>query len=134
MGDLIKLALLLAEFASGQRGRQATGHAARIAVTAVAGACCGVAAIACALVALWLYVLPQVGPTGAPLVVAGVLLGMCLALFALVQYRFRPRPPPAAGVAPSVLIAEATRLLNENKGTVLLAALLAGLVAGSRGK
>ena len=100
----------------------------------VAGASCGFAAIACALVALWLYVLPQVGPTGAPLVVAGSFSACASSCSLSCSYGLRPRPPPAAGVAPSVLIAEATRLINENKGTVLLAALLAGLVAGSRGK
>ena len=133
-GDLIKLALLFAERSGGQDGRQAATHVAHIAVATMACVCCGVAAMACALVALWLYVLPQVGPTGAPLVVAGVLLAMCLALLALVRYGMKPRPPPATSAAPSVLIAEATRLVNENKAAALLAALLAGLVAGRRDK
>ena len=134
MGDLIKLALLIAEGASGRKGEQATAKVASIAVTTVAAACCGCAAIACALAALWLYVLPLVGPTGAPLVVAGVLLVMCLALTVVLRHELRPRPPPPPGIAPSVLLAEATRLLNENKAAVLMAALLAGLVAGRRDK
>ena len=133
-GDLIKLALLFAERTGGRDGQQAAAHVARVAVATASCVCCGVAAMACALVALWLYVLPQVGPTGAPLVVAGVLLAMCLALVALLRYGLKPRPAPASGVAPSVLIAETARLVNENKAAALLAALLAGLVAGRRDK
>ena len=134
MGNLITLALLVAEGVSGRKGRQTATHVARIAVFTLAAACCGFSAFACALVALWLYVVPQVGPAGAPLVVAGVLLVMCLVLLAVVQFGLKPRPPPASGFAASELITEATRLLNEHKGTVLLAALLAGLVAGRREK
>lgn len=134
MGDVIKLALLIAEAAGRRNGRQATAHAASIAATTMAAICCGFAAMTCALVALWLYVLPKVGPTGAPLVVGGVLVVMCLVLVALVRYELRPRPSPPAGVTSTVLIAEATRLLKENKGPVLLAALVAGLVAGTREK
>ena len=130
-GDLIKLALLLAERTG---GREAAAHVTTIAVATLACVCSGIAAVACALVALWLYVLPQVGPTGAPLVVAGVLFAVCLALLAFVRYGLKPRPPPDLGVAPSVLIAETTRLINENKAVALLAALLAGLVAGRRDK
>lgn len=134
MGDLIELALLIAERAGGRTGRQATANVAGIAVTTVAAACCGFAAIACALAALWLFLLPQLGPTGAPLVIAGVLVVMCGALLAVLRHEMKPGPPPPAGIAPSVLLAEATRLLNENKAAVLMAALLAGLVAGRRDK
>lgn len=134
MGDLIKLALLIAEGVSGRRGGQTTAEVARLAATTVAAACCGVAALTCGLVALWLYMLPLVGPTGAPLVVGGVLLVLCLVLLAVVRYGVRPRPPPPAAITPTALLAEATRVLNENKGTLLTAALLAGLVAGRRDK
>jgi len=40
------------------------------------------------------------------------------------------RPAPDAAI-PALLIADASRLLEENKGAALLAALLAGATAGS---
>ena len=134
MGDLIKFALLFAERVDDRKGRQTIAQVALLAAATLAGASFGFAAIACALVALWLGILPQVGPVGAPLVVAGVLLFMCVVLFAVVRYELKPRPQPAAPSVPAVLIADATRLINENKGSVLLAALLAGLAVGGRNK
>ncbi len=132
--ELIRLALLFAGGGSAGKGRQAANHVAHVAVATLAAVCCGVAALACALAALWLYLLPRLDPTGATLVVAGVLCSLCLALLAFVRYGLRPDPPANQGIAPALLIAETTRLINENKAAVLLAALLAGLVAGRRDK
>jgi hypothetical protein len=95
------------------------------------------AAVGCAVTALWLFVLPEVGPIGAPLIAAAALLLLCLSLLAIARsvLRQRPAPPPATavrGVAlPALLIAEASRLMEENKGAALLAALLAGATAES---
>ena len=95
----------------------------------VAAATCAVAAVACGLVAVWIFTLPHVGAAGAPAIVAGVLLAMCLALLALRRFGLK-RPVPPAGASTSVLFAEATRLLQDHKGAVLTAALVAGLIAG----
>jgi hypothetical protein len=92
---------------------------------------CAIAALACVLVALWIYVLPRVGAVGAPLVIAGALVLVGLAVLALLRYApTRHPPPPAASVAPSLLLAEATHLLKTHKTAVLAGVLLAGLLAG----
>ncbi len=129
--DLIKLVVLAAEAASGRQGRHETAHVAAMAVVAVAAAGCAVAAIACTLAALWIYAWPRVGAAGAALIVAGVLLAMSLGLLLVLRFGLAPRPPPPPHTdAASMLFAESVRLLKENKAPVLLAALLAGLLAG----
>jgi hypothetical protein len=97
----------------------------------------GAASVGCAVAALWVLVLPEVGPVGAPLVAAGALLLLCLPLLVIARsvLRRRPPPPPAPALpdaaVPALLIAEASRLMEENKGAALLAALLAGATAGN---
>lgn len=94
------------------------------------------ASVGCGVAALWIFVLPAVGPVGAPLIAAGALLLLCVALVVTIRGILRRRPAPISAAAvpdaaiPALLIAEASRLLDENKGAALLAALLAGAVAG----
>jgi hypothetical protein len=96
---------------------------------------CAIAAVACGLAALWIYAVPRVGVVGAPLVVAGVLLVLGVAALLVMRYALKPRQaPPPASVAPTVLLTETTRLLKQHKGAVLIAAVLAGVVAGMTGK
>jgi hypothetical protein len=95
------------------------------------------ASVGCAVTALWIFVLPEVGPVGAPLIAAAALLLLCLPLLAMARSVLQRRSPPIPATAvpgaamPVLLIAEASRLLEENKGAALLAALLAGATAGS---
>jgi hypothetical protein len=135
MSDLIKLALVLTEGAAVRHGRQAIARVACVAAVTIAAASCAIAAVACVLTALWIYVLPHVGATGAPLVVAGVLLAMCLVTLVLMRNALKPRRTLSpASVTPKLLLAEATRLLKEHEGPVLMTALLAGLIAGGSEK
>jgi hypothetical protein len=136
MRDLIRLALALAEQAAVRHCRQAAARVAWVAAVALVAGGCGIAAIACGLAALWIYAVPRVGPVGAPLVVAGTLLVLGLVVLVVMRYAMKPRRPPPSpvGVAPEVLLAETTRILKEHKGAVLIAAVLAGLVAGMNGK
>ena len=68
---------------------------------------------------------------GAPLLVAGVLLALALATLAATRQALkRPPPPPPADLAPALLLAEASRQVRAHKGSTLLVAALAGLVAG----
>jgi hypothetical protein len=109
----------------------------------VGAACVGLAtafataAVGCLVTALWIFVLPEVGRVGAPLIAAAALLLLCLALLVVARSILRQRPalPPATAVSgvalPALLIAEASRLIEENKGAALLAALLAGATAES---
>jgi hypothetical protein len=128
MDDLIKLALALAKAGA---TRPAARCVACAAIGSVAAGGCAIAALACALTALWIYALPYAGTVGAPLVVAGVLVVLCLCTLLLVRHWLAPRraPPPAAA-APALLLADATRLMRDHKAPVLLTALLAGLIAG----
>src|ERR1700731_1797748 len=80
------------------------------------------ASVGCAVTALWVFVLPEVGPVGAPLIAAAALLLLCLLLLAIARNALRRRSPPLPAAAvpdaaiPALLIAEASRLLEENKG------------------
>jgi hypothetical protein len=136
MGSLMKLAT----WALIESGRAGSARAATIRMTAAA-LCAGLAAVlvlaafGCAATALWILVLPALGPVGAPLVVAASLSIVTLILATagwLIVRRSRPRPDVVA--APEFLLSEATRLFSEHKGAVLLAALVAGMAVanGSR--
>ena len=63
MTDLLRLLTLLAEK---RAPRQKPGFFARIGFSAIAGFFL-LWALFCALIALWIYVIPFVGPAGAPL-------------------------------------------------------------------
>lgn len=136
MNELIKLAFALIDGGVMRPRRQSTAKMACVAIIVVSAAVSAIAAAGCALAALWIFVLPHVGPIGAPVVVAGVLLAFCLAMLALIFYgpKRRRASPALVDAAPTLLLAEATRLLKEHKGTVLIAALLAGLLAGKNEK
>jgi hypothetical protein len=133
MNELAKLVLALAELTAAPRLRQTTAHMAYLTLIAVGACLCAVAAVACALVSLWIYAVPRFGAAGAPLVVACVLLAMALVALGLALYVRKPRQsPPSAGATSALLLAEATRLTKEHEGPMLLAALIAGLAAGVR--
>lgn len=96
-----------------------------------------VAALGCGVAALWIYALPVVGPVAAPLVAAGALLVACLILMAIARGLLsRKRSASGSAAVPELILAEVTRLFKEHKGSVLLAAFIAGLVAanGSRAR
>jgi hypothetical protein len=136
MGSLIKLAT----WALIESGRAGSARAATVRMTAAA-LCAGLAAVlvlaalGCTATALWVLVLPTLGPVGAPLVVAACLSVMTLIL-AMAGWMIlrRKRLGPDIAVAPEFLLSEATRLFSEHKGAVLLAALVAGVAVanGSR--
>jgi hypothetical protein len=146
MLDVLRLAaaVLSRLAASGPAGRAV----ARISAAVVLGllaAVVVVAAIGCATAALWIHLLPQAGPAGAPLVTAGVLLLLAaiLAGAAYLIVRAKRRRNSAAGKAAGAAelglafeLAERARraglgLVREHKTTLLLAALIGGLVLGS---
>jgi hypothetical protein len=106
-------------------------RSAIISLIAIVAAVLAAASIGCGLAALWIFSVPRLGPSGAALGAAGCLLVVCLAvlglgLFILKRHR-RPRPSVAL---PESLLAEAARIFVNDKGTMLVAALVAGLVAG----
>jgi hypothetical protein len=119
---------------TGSIGRT-TGRMTAAALCASLAALSAIAAGGCAVVALWLWAIPHVGPVGAPLVAAGGLLVICAVLM-IVAGGILHRRRRVAGAMPAsgLRLEEVLRLFSENKGTVLLAVLVAGLVAGNSGR
>jgi len=134
MNDLVRFVLALAAVDAGRQSRWTTARVAYTAVACVAAGGCTVAALACGIAALWIYTLPFAGTVGAPAIAAGVLLTPCLTLLALSRYGLKRRPVPSVDANVSLLLGEATRLVLDHKSSVLIAALLAGLIAGSNEK
>ena len=132
--------LRLATMAAAASGKtdsigRTTGRMTAAALCASLAAVSAIAAGGCAAVALWLWAIPHVGPVGAPLLAAGGLLVFCAVLMIVAREIVHRRRRAAGSVPASGLrLDEAVRLFNENKGTVLLAALVAGLVAGNSGR
>jgi len=135
MGSLIELAAwLLIE--SGRAGsvRAATIRMTAAAVCAAFAAVLILAALGCAATALWIFTLPSLGPVGAPLVVAAALSTLTLSLAAAAWLIMRHSRRKLGATAPQLLLTEATRLFNEHKGAVLMAAVVAGMAAANRGR
>lgn len=132
MSDLLRIALAL--FGTAPPRRSATESI--VAVTAsVIAALAVTAALACGAAALWIGMRPLVGPIGAPLIVAAAFLA--LALVALASTRRALRPPATPTATPgsnAALLVEASHLVAAHKVPMLLAAVLAGVAAGSRDK
>ena len=88
------------------------------------------------LTGLWIFLLPYLGPVGTPLVLGGVLL-LKAGVF-LLLLRIHPARAVTTTAAPVSLrqlapvVAEAEQLFSDHKLTALTAALLAGLVVGTR--
>ncbi len=77
------------------------------------------AALGCAVAALWIYLIPYAGPVGSPLIVAGILLALCVILL-LAAYFTARRKPNVSGADFATAIQP------------LLDAVLAGFTLGSR--
>lgn len=122
--------------ALGQVGLARGGAAAaRFSIAALCGVLAGFAAMAAvgfSLSALWIVVLPRVGPAGAALVLAAVLTFLCVVLLALacVVVR-RGRQKSRAGTDAEASRLAVTQMFTEHKGAMLMAALVAGLQAGA---
>ena len=131
IGGLIRLVVVtLAETAAVRNLGAAAVRISAAVLCTISIAVFATAAIGCAVAALWIYATPYVGPFGAPLVAAGALLAVCLGL-ALAARRLlrRKRAAPRSAAEPARLLAEATRLFKDHRGSILLAALIAGTVA-----
>ena len=136
MGSLIRLAA----WALFESGRAGNVRVTAIRMAAVAS-CAGVAtisilaALGCAAAALWIFTLPLLGTIGAPLVVAATLTAMTLILATAAWFIMRySRRGLSDATAPQSLLSEATRLFDEHKAPILLAAVVAGMAAANGGR
>lgn len=116
----------VADTIAASHGRIAAAFLGGIAVAVLV-----TASIVCATTALWIWGIPWLSPAGSALAVAGVLLLACVAVLAVMRETLqRRRTVPPFDATPALLLAEATHLFRNHKGTVLMAALIAGLEAG----
>ncbi len=92
---------------------------------------CGLIAMVFSLLAIWLYLVPLIGGALTALAIAAVALLTVIVLALLLRRRPAPAPPPAP--SPAVLLAEIDKLVRTNLAPSLLAALIAGVMAGSSG-
>jgi hypothetical protein len=133
---LLRLATMAAA-AFGKAGSfgRTTGRMTAAALCASLAAVSAISAGGCAAAALWLFAIPYVGAAGAPLVAAGGLLVFCVGLMTvargILHYRRRARRSTAP---PGLRLEDALHFFSENKGTMLLAALVAGLAVGNGGR
>ena len=132
MRDIALLAVTIAE-ALVTRQRPETGRLAGLVLAVSLAGVCALAATGCGLAALWIQTEPVLGPAGAPALVAGVLAALGLAALAVAwSLRKSRQPPPNPAATAEILLAEITRITQAHAGPMLLAALAAGLTAGSR--
>ena len=131
MQSLIRWALLAAQLvAVPQPPAPPRRHPWCIAAGAAAAVLCWLAASLCLLTALWLYLLPLLGPVGTPLVIGCLLALKAAAILLWLRHgQASPTPAPAA-IQPAALLAEAERLFKANTAPVLMSALLVGLFVG----
>jgi hypothetical protein len=134
MGSLIKLIIPALLATGGVNHLQATiTRLVVVALCATLAALMLLGALGCLAAALWIYTAPHLGPVGAPLVVAAAFVILALILVAVACRSKRParRKAAAAPAAAASLAPEIARILKDHKGTVLLAAALAGMAAAS---
>ncbi len=135
MDELLKLALMfVTESRSLQRGG---GNASRFTAGAVCTGCAVISVIsgfACAVTALWIYLVPVIGAAGAALAAAGIFLILSGVLMFVARSMFQS-PVEEAVEETEPLVDDIVGMLRDgferHKGASLLAAVVAGLAAGS---
>jgi CDP-diglyceride synthetase len=143
MEKLIRSALLArATAAVAERVGETARRAAAVVLCVTLAAVFALAAGACALAALWIYLRPQIGPVLAPLAVTLLLLVLAVALLLISRLIARGKKAPAAtqvietgaaaGDSLAALSNDALRLFQDHKSAALLAALLAGAFAARK--
>jgi hypothetical protein len=98
-----------------------------------------IAAIGCLAAALWIFLIPSVGPVWAPVICAGALFalaGILVATGIAISRRMKARAhaplPSLAAAIPDGLLDDVGDMLKKNQGALLAAALVAGIFAATR--
>jgi len=133
MENLLKIAFMI--LSQPRPGETAAGRMTTGALCTAFAAVALFAGIACMIAALWIYLIPEVGPVSAALIVGAVLLFLSGILFLVARSIFTPDqsapPQPAIGEELMELLRDG---IEDNKGAALMAALVAGLMAGGLGR
>ncbi|HKT19713.1 MAG TPA: hypothetical protein VJR47_16810 [Stellaceae bacterium] len=132
MDALLKVAApVLVELVRMAQGGDVAKRGALAGGFAFAALLLALAAIGCAIAALWIYMIPLIGPGAAPLVCVGallILLGICLLVC---KSLFRQRSRGSDALLQCLGQLDPSGFFSEHKATLLIAALVLGLIAGS---
>lgn len=133
----------LAQLRNATRQRPAARLIAFGTVCLILAMWAGIAAIGCAAVALWSYLLPYVGPAWTPLIVAAAFIVVGMLLLVANRIEWGPPKPPQPSLEEEAMhigeqlvralpsTAELQQMAKDNAGTLAIAALVAGIVAGT---
>jgi len=94
---------------------------------AILAAIAAIAAIGCAIAAIWLALLPAIGPVWTPLLIGAVLAGIA-GIFVLLISRRPRRGRRSDGEDPAALL---SAMFRDHKASLLLGAALLGMLAAS---
>jgi hypothetical protein len=123
MSKLIKMALMMAAQMRLAQGVSRVSGAAKWAVLALI---CGIGELVALVVALWVFLIPRIGPEAAALSMAGLLAVMAI-VFALVA-RATLHPHRTHHVEhDDASFAELKDMFVKHKGTAILSAIIAGM-------
>lgn len=138
MRDALRLAAMLADVVikpAGHGGQLVTGRVVTTAALVPIAGGLGCAAMGFAIAGIWVYLEPEIGSASASLVVAAILLAGCGVAIGIISYLCRATPRPAAPqVDLKAITDEASQLVRNHKGALLLAAFVAGLLANDQAK
>ena len=98
---------------------------------AILAAIAAIAALGCAIAAIWLALLPAIGPVWTPLLIGAVLAGIAGILVLLATRRPRARGRLAGSGDGMDTAALLSAIFRDHKTSLLLGAALAGMLAGS---
>ncbi|MDE1902770.1 MAG: hypothetical protein KGI46_02825 [Alphaproteobacteria bacterium] len=138
MGGIVKLALaVLAEITALSRARKRAPRVAVAALLLTLTFMMVAASFACAMAALWIWLLPLVGPWGAPLICAGVLALVAVALAGCGYWLARGRGGLQSGpgtLATAIETGDFAPLIHEHKWLLLALAALGGAVSAEKSR
>lgn len=138
MGGIVKLALaVLAEITALSRARKRAPRVAVAALLLTLTSMMVAASFACAMAALWIWLLPLVGPWGAPLICAGVLALVAVALAGCGYWLARGRGGLQSGpgtLATAIETGDFAPLIHEHKWLLLALAALGGAVSAEKSR
>lgn len=138
MGGIVKLALtVLAEFTALSRARKLAPRVAVVALLLIMTSMAVAASFGCAIAALWIWLLPLVGPWGAPLICAGVLALVAAALvgggYSVARSRGGLRDGSGT-LAAAIETGDFASLIHEHRWILIALAALSGAVTAEKSR
>ena len=138
MGGIVKLALtVLAQIATLSRARKLAPRVAVAALLLTLTSMMAAASFGCTIAALWIWLLPFVGPWGAPLICACVLALIAAALAGCGYWLARSRGGLQSGsgtLAAAIETGDFAPLIQEHKWLLLVLAALSGAATAEKSR